>query len=300
MKTRRVFVSMPADRWLSKQENDLKWAIVQRIEGLGFVTEVFTDPTGTKSLSASLAWSPSNCEEVMRRCEGCALLGFPRWRSPHFQYSFATEFSHYEGALAYTLKLPLLTFAHEGIEKRVVFDSSHSGYIGTIPVNASKTWLKTKGFTVPFKYWTDALEKRRDVFLGYCSASSVFAKKLKSHLTKTLKLSVLDWATDFDPARTIIQQIQDASARCGAAVFLFTKDDELAKPTTQAHSVPRDNVVFEAGYFAAAKGKSRVLIVLEEGAKMPADLGGDIFAPLPSKSDFDVIKPVLRKFAESL
>jgi hypothetical protein len=42
--------------------------------------------------------------------------------------------------------------------------------------------------------------------------------------------------------------------------------------TTQA--VPRDNVVFEAGYFIRAKGKDRVLIVREAGAKTPADLGG--------------------------
>jgi predicted nucleotide-binding protein len=39
-------------------------------------------------------------------------------------------------------------------------------------------------------------------------------------------------------------------------------------------AVPRDNVLFEAGYFIQAKGKDRVLIVREAGAKMPADLGG--------------------------
>jgi predicted nucleotide-binding protein len=43
---------------------------------------------------------------------------------------------------------------------------------------------------------------------------------------------------------------------------------------------PRDNVLLEAGYFASAKGKERVLIVREEGAKMPADFGGDIYVSL--------------------
>jgi hypothetical protein len=236
----------------------------------------------------------------MRRCEGCALLGFPRWRFPENQYALPTDFSHYEGGLAYTLHLPMLAFAHEDVDRRGVFDRSYSGYVGTIPRNATKSWLKTKEFTVPFKYWTDALERRRDIFLGYCSASSATAKKIKAHLTKTLKLSVLDWATDFDPARTIMQQIQEAAERCGAGVFLFTKDDDLAKPASKARSVPRDNVVFEAGYFSAAKSKSRVLIVLEEGAKMPADLGGDIYAALPSRSSIEAARPVLRKFAEAL
>ena len=36
-------------------------------------------------------------------------------------------------------------------------------YLGTIPRNAPKSWLKTKAFTVPFKYWTHPLEQRRDI-----------------------------------------------------------------------------------------------------------------------------------------
>ena len=105
---------------------------------------------------------------------------------------------------------------------------------------------------------------------------------------------------DFDPARSILQQIESASQRCSAGVFLFTKDDELVKVGSKSRSVPRDNVVFEAGYFAGTKEKSRVLIVLQDGAKMPADLGGDIYASLSDSGNIDSIKPVLRQFAEAL
>jgi len=126
------------------------------------------------------------------------------------------------------------------------------------------------------------------------------AKKLKTYLSKSLQLSVLDWATDFDPARTILQQIETAAERCSAGVFLFTADDLLAADTAKARAVPRDNVVFEAGYFSAAKGKARTLIVLQDGAKLPADLGGDIYAALPAGQGIEAIRPVLRKFAESL
>jgi hypothetical protein len=41
MKTQRIFVSLPADEWLTKQENKTKWAIVAAIEKLGYTTEVF-------------------------------------------------------------------------------------------------------------------------------------------------------------------------------------------------------------------------------------------------------------------
>ena len=64
--------------------------------------------------------------------------------------------------------------------------------------------------------------------------------------------------------------------------------------------MPRDNVVFEAGYFNAAKGKCRVLIVREVGAKMPADLGGDIYASLKSKDDIGSVKSVVHKFIAAL
>ena len=49
-----------------------------------------------------------------------------------------------------------------------------------------------------------------------------------------------------------------------------------------------------------AKGKPRVLIIRESGAKMPADLGGDIYASFADRSKIDTIVPVLRKFIGAL
>jgi predicted nucleotide-binding protein len=42
----------------------------------------------------------------------------------------------------------------------------------------------------------------------------------------------------------------------GAGVFLFTRDDKVADETDANKAVPRDNVVFEAGYFSHAKGRN--------------------------------------------
>ena len=283
-KTERIFVSLPADQWLTKSENKTKWAIVAVIEQLGYTTEVFLDPRGTSSLSASQAWSASSCERVMRRCEGCVLLGFPRWRinSDPGQIHLPTEYNHYEGAVAYSLDLPLLVLVQAGVLRRVVFDPSYKGYVGIIPDKPTPKWLATDAFKVPFKYWREQLEWRRDVFLGYCGSSTATAIKIKDFLTTQIGLSVLDWATDFDPATSILHQIEEASRRCGAGIFLFTKDDVLSDGKAKDRAVPRDNVVFEAGYFIALKGKAKVLIVRESGAKMPADLGGDIYAGLSS------------------
>ena len=301
MKTERIFVSLPGDQWLTKDENKTKWAIVAAVEGLGYTTEVFLDPRGTRSLAASQAWSATACDQVMRRCEGCLVLGFPRWRMNREAegVDLPTEFNHYEGAVAHTLGLPLLVLVQAGVLRRVVFDPGYKGYVGIIPAKPTPNWVTTEAFRVPFNFWREQLELRRDIFLGYCSSSAAVAGAIKEFLTHELCLSVLDWTTDFSPATSILQQIDEASRRCGAGIFLFTEDDALSGDGKD-RAVPRDNVVFEAGYFSALKGKARVLIVRESGAKMPADLGGDIYAALANKDDIEPIKPVLRKFTEAL
>jgi predicted nucleotide-binding protein len=69
-------------------------------------------------------------------------------------------------------------------------------------------------------------------------------------------------------------------------------------------AAPRDNVVFEAGYFVNAKGHSRVLVIRESGekrsAKMPADLGGAIDAPLPDLANIEALDQQLDRFVENL
>ena len=132
--------------------------------------------------------------------------------------------------------------------------------------------------------------ERRDMFFGYCSRSTSTAKKIKDYIEQHLKVSVMDWQKDFSPGSNILQQIQEAAKKCSTGIFLFTKDDFLEDNPSEKRAVPRDNVVFEAGYFIKAKGKARVLIILEKGAKMPADLGGDIYASLEDVTDISTIE----------
>ena len=123
---RRVFVSLPADRWLGPQQNDLKWGIVDEIRQLGYLPEIFTNPRGMPGLAAGKAWSAIELDRVARRCVGAAIIGLPRWVFPTLEgeTSLATEFNHYEGAVAYKLRLPLLVVVQEGVQRRVVFDAT--------------------------------------------------------------------------------------------------------------------------------------------------------------------------------
>jgi hypothetical protein len=296
--TRRIYVSLPADPWLPKNLNDLKWGIVEEIEKLGYTPEIFTNPKGKPGLASPKAWNPRDADEIARRCVGAAILGMPRWNFRDVNGEPAilpTEFNHYEGALARTLGLPTLVLVQRDVRRRVVFDMSFGGYVGEFDPDSDVSWLHTDNFRVPFLYWKNLLAERRDIFLGYCSSSSATAASIKRFLL-SLGVTVLDWQTDFIPGSTILGQIEGAAARSIGAIFLFTKDDDLADTGRRETAVPRDNVVFEAGYFIGLKGKRNVLIIREEGSKMPADLGGDIYASLSDKSDTSSIERTLSAF----
>ena len=71
-------------------------------------------------------------------------------------------------------------------------------------------------------------------------------------------------------------------------------------PDGTIKAAPRDNVVFEAGFFSHAKGNDRVLIIQEPGTKMPSDLGGKIYPSLSDKSDIRTIKAEVRRFVETI
>ena len=296
--TRRIYVSLPADPWLPRNLNELKWGIVDEIEKLGYTPEIFTNPRGKPGLASPKAWNPRDADHIARRCVGAALLGMARWQFQDQDGQPAllpTEFNHYEGALARTLGLPTLVLVQRNVRRRVVFDMSYGGYVGEFAPDADLGWLHCDEFRVPFLYWKNLLDERRDVFLGYCSSSATTAAAIKRFLL-SMGAKVLDWQTDFIPGRTILDQIAEAAARSVGGIFLFTKDDDLVDHGQRETAVPRDNVVFEAGYFVGLKGKRNVLVIRETGSKMPADLGGDIYASLTDKSNIEPIERTIAAF----
>ena len=300
--TRRIYVSLPADKWLPSRQNELKWGIVQKIKDIHYRPEIFTNPKGDDGLASARSWHPRDADEIARRCVGAVVIGMARWRFRDGKgnpVALATEFNHYEGGLVHTLGLPTLVLAQTNILHRCVLDMNYGGYLGEFTPKAGPDWLDTHEFLTPFGYWQRRLEERRDVFLGYASASTKIAKQIKEHLEKN-GASVLDWQTDLLPGHTILEQIEAAAARSLGGIFLFTKDDELADRKKKYTAVPRDNVVFEAGYFIGLKGKHNVLIIRESGSKMPADLGGDIYASLPGRRSIEPIKRTLESFMQAL
>jgi len=70
-------------------------------------------------------------------------------------------------------------------------------------------------------------------------------------------------------------------------------DDDL--PSGEARlGAARDNVVYEAGYYAGAKGRKYAVVIREKGAKVPTDLGGVLYLKLTDRNSVAPIETRLR------
>ena len=227
----------------------------------------------------------------MRQCIGAVVFGFPRWTSQ--QKAHVGEYNHYEGAVAVTLGLPILLLKEEGVANRGIVSSGGGKFITYIPATADEKWVDDPNFVRRFNAWLRELEARKDIFLGYCSKSAGIAAQIQLRLEK-LGATVHNWAMDFRAGGSILSEIENARAACVRGVFLFSEDDPLEGAPGVA--APRDNVVFEAGYFMSSKGPERCLIIRHGDAKMPADVGGTIYVYLTKSADVSSIEGRLSDF----
>jgi predicted nucleotide-binding protein len=76
---------------------------------------------------------------------------------------------------------------------------------------------------------------------------------------------------------SILEKIEHNSD-VGCAIILLTADDVgKSISETDYHKRARQNVVFEAGYFAGKLGKNRVVLLYEAGVELPGDLLGNVY-----------------------
>ena len=293
----RIYLSAPADSNLSEVQLDIKKSVIAAIEEEGFTPQEFF----ASGIPKTMAWSFERAEMVMSRCQGAAILAFARWlaapanakREEDLQRIYLpSEYSHFEGALAFARRLPRLVVTDAQIrtsgitllsEGPVVFWPEGVGAAGT-----SEAWFRGQ-----FDPWADQIRSRHHVFLGYCSQARSTATELTLFMEHELGLRVQNYAMDFSAGPTIYEQIEAAARACACGIFLFTKDDPLVG---EEGAAPRDNVVFEAGFFFRANGRERVAVIREEGAKMPADLGGNVFINLKDRGDIAPIHSELQRF----
>jgi hypothetical protein len=292
---RRIFFSCVNEARLSPNERSIRNALKTRLADAGYqVEEFFVSGDAT-----SMGWSFENVQKIVRSCVGGVVLAFRRYdiMSSEGPGIVASEFNHFEGAVMHSFGLPLLIVKDDLLGSRGIHAVEGGHVITMIPHGRDATCLTEDRFQLQYSKWIEKIEKRNDVFLGYCSKAEPIANKIYKYLTGVLKLNVCEWAIDFNPATSILNEIEKAARESSGGIFLFTKDDQLEGQDGIAS--PRDNVLFEAGYFIHAKGKEKVLIIREKDAKMPADLGGDIYLSLVDRNNTAMIEESIRRFVEN-
>jgi len=287
---RRIFISFQNPNLLDDRRKAIQDHIIRKIEQLRFQPEMFFHAGD----AASRQWSLQNVLDIMKKCMGAVVIALPRWEVDNNR--IPSEYAQIEGAIATTLRIPLLIITENPVVCRGITCTGGGNPILFMPSGVNTDWFNTDAFRQRFDIWTNQLAERSDVFLGYCSQAQTTANAVQLFLTRRLNLRVRDWRIDFQPSGFILEQIEKITTLCSGGIFLFTKDDALNG--NELYAAPRDNVVFEAGYFAAAKGRDRVLIIREEGAKMPADLGGHIYLTLKDKGDTAPIESALAQFIQ--
>jgi hypothetical protein len=224
----------------------VKRGILDEIERLGFAAQEFQ----VSGMPKGDAWSFSRAIEVMRQCDGALILALMRRMEPDgaINTPAPSEYSHFEGALALSCNLPSLVIAEQGMHMRGILSSSVGGsFVLQVPMHNAADWLSTNSLArePAFQSWVERVEARHDVFFGYCSKANNVARNIKSFLTDEAGMRVLDWATDFRPGHTIMEEVARATRTCRCGLFLFTTDDPIEGSST-ATAIPRDNVLLEA------------------------------------------------------
>ena len=74
-------------------------------------------------------------------------------------------------------------------------------------------------------------------------------------------------------SRSILEKFESNAATCSFAFALFSKDDEIIK-SDERYLQARPNVIFDSDWFTGRLGKSRIVLLLQNGVKIHSDFDG--------------------------
>lgn len=128
------------------------------------------------------------------------------------------------------------------------------------------------------------------IFIGSSSEGREIAEHIQVAIDSPGEFAPTVWHQGvFDVGRTPLQSLVAAKQDYEFAILLLTPDDTL-KHRDQVSSVPRDNLIFELGFFISAFGPERTIAVQCEvdNVKIPTDLLGITTARYPAPVDNNI------------
>jgi len=125
------------------------------------------------------------------------------------------------------------------------------------------------------------------VFIASSRESLTPAREIQSLLSHD-DLVPRPWTDGFRPSATSIENLEREMAGADFAILVLAADDVVETRGT-AHDAPRDNVIWEHGFFAGGLGRGRTFIVKPRGSdlKLPSDWAGITILDYDSSGTID-------------
>jgi predicted nucleotide-binding protein len=133
-----------------------------------------------------------------------------------------------------------------------------------LSVNFDNVWACSKTLTeVPLT--RTAAEGARNIFVSHGHNEAV-KLKVRTFLKEQLGLNPVPFEEAASSGLTIVENLEDITSTCSAAVILFTKENEQKSGGVRS----RQNAINELGFCHAQFGRKRVVLALEEGVAPPS------------------------------
>jgi predicted nucleotide-binding protein len=145
--------------------------------------------------------------------------------------------------------------------------------IGVLPLAADKDGRPTGNYA---RVQLERLVRSIDeIFLSHGRAPDW--RQVQSFIERDVDIPTLELAQEANGGSTIMEKLERGAAQCDSAVIVMTGDD--ADIDGQART--RENVMHEIGYFHGRYGRSRVILLHEDGVSIPTNLAGVVYVPFP-------------------
>lgn len=138
------------------------------------------------------------------------------------------------------------------------------------------------------------MRTKPSIFIGSSSEFASVANAIRDALVAELDVNVTVWNDSsgiFQFGRNTMESILTAPHFFDYSIMLMAPDDTFMS-RDETIAAPRDNVIFELGFFLGSQGRMRAFFVLLqkpveseekkwEKIKIPTDLAGEHYLPLP-------------------
>lgn len=155
--SKTIFVSAPFSQSLTKEQLEVKERLLSLLVGADFEPLLI----GEVGKGRKMTWTFDGVIEIMSDCVGAVMLGLARWEfnTVDSTYRFATEYTHFEGALALASELPTLIIKEDGVSERGIFYTGGGRFIITLPPSGAEKWMEYGEFRDRFEDWCAAVRE---------------------------------------------------------------------------------------------------------------------------------------------